>query len=127
INYTIQPGTDYRLTKSNDFEDLRWRTGSSSPLPYPYEIGPSASLGNITAGGYGQDSPGGGTKRDYLYYFFYNWTVSTGSVQCESTPRTEIIATVNTNGDKQVPSTTTPSVYTDTDDTANFGDAYSGA
>src|SRR5690606_19343813 len=36
INFTIPPGTDYRLTKSNNFDDLRCKTASSPVLPYPY-------------------------------------------------------------------------------------------
>src|SRR5690606_988583 len=55
------------------------------------------------------------------YYFFYNWTISTGVVTCES-PREEVIATVNQTGDKLVG----PLDYTDTDSTINYGGNFSG-
>src|SRR5690606_21510235 len=51
-----------------------------------------------------------------------NWQYSSGSLICES-PRQEVIATVDTAGNITV---TTPLPYSDTNDTANFGNPYEG-
>src|SRR5690606_16662021 len=44
-------------------------------------------------------------------------------ILCESTPRTEVVATVSTAGDITV---TTPLPYTNTNDTGNYGNPYEG-
>ena len=111
-------------------------TAQTVPLNIPlsvgadYEIHPvgSVSLYRNTSGGvYPYTSPvinitdHGFTSGSY-YYYFYNWQYSTISVTCEST-REEVVATVNNVADEDILSLP----YTDTDDTSNFANNYSGA
>lgn len=112
LNFDVQPGT-YKILQNGNI-DMTRDYASDSAFPYP--IGPNASYGEVTTG-----ATSSGTSSNY--YYFYNWTVKTGNIICES-PREEAIATIDTNGDIQV--TTLP--YNDSNnDTANYGNPYEGA
>ncbi|TXK74794.1 hypothetical protein FT986_11210, partial [Mesonia sp. K4-1] len=113
LNFDIQPGV-YRIRQQGTIDMTRDSSGNS----YPYAIGPNAILGEVLSGSYGTT----GTNST-SYYYFYNWTVTTGNLICES-PREEVVATVDTNGDIQV--TTLP--YNDSNNnTSNYGNPYEGA
>ncbi len=85
LNFNIQPANGLRLVmtaKSSSISGLMFQPSSQAPYPYPYTV---PGVVSITSGTYG------GVVRPTLYYYFYNWLVSTG---CES-PRTEVMAIVN--------------------------------
>ena len=109
LNFSIPTGTGYVLRTTSGTQFFRENSG----VNFPYSIG---SVGSITSSAF----PTSATST--YYYFFYNWTVSTGEVVCES-PRTEVIATVNNVADNEI--TSIP--YTDTDNTANFDNNYFGS
>src|SRR5690554_2693492 len=109
LNFTI-PAGDYRLLKTSATGPPMAYTLAGA-TNYPYPIGTS---GQITSG-----STATGTAT--TYYYFFNWTIGSGVVLCES-PREEVIATVDQTGDKLVG----PLDYTDTDNTVNYGNSFSG-
>ncbi|TXK73875.1 GEVED domain-containing protein [Mesonia sp. HuA40] len=82
LNFAITPGT-YRLEAVSGPSMIRDFSGNN----FPYDIGPGGSYGSITNG-----ASGTGTSSNY--YYFYNWTITTGTVLCES-PRQAITVTVN--------------------------------
>lgn len=104
LNVTLTPGSYEMGQEDNNAASLTRNTGGAS---YPY-VSPELEI------------TGNSFDVDY-YYFFYNWSVSSGEVLCES-PRTEVIATVNNVADKEIASIP----YTDSDDTANFDNNYMG-
>src|SRR5690606_7482618 len=76
----------------------------------------------IKRGAYGPAVPPAGG--DHLYYIFYNWTIGSGTVLCES-DREEVIATVTQDGDIIVPAALP---YVDpNNNTSNYGNTFSGA
>lgn len=85
LNFEVQAGNTYRLVASSSPEMIREFT--SEHPGYPYDIG---DVGTVTGGTLNNSN-----SNNTVYYFFYNWTVSTfeGEV-CES-DREEVIATVN--------------------------------
>jgi len=75
LNFPIAPGTGYRLVPMNrtGISGLIFQPSSGGPYPFPYTV---PGVVSITSGTY--------TSQVFndLYYYFYNWTISTG---CEST------------------------------------------
>ena len=110
LNFTVTPG-NYRLVQQGNIDMTRdFLTNSSFPFP----IG---IAGEVTSGTFGVN--GSSTTG---YYYFYNWSVSSSEVQCES-PRQEVIASVVQTGDKVV--NLLP--YNDTDNTSAYGNTFTGA
>lgn len=107
LNFNVTPGS-YRLVQQGSIDMTRDSSGNT----YPYAIG---AVGDVTGGTYGSGSASSS------YYYFYNWTVQTGEVQCEST-RQEVVATVNNVADEEV--LTLP--FSQTETTSNYDNNYSG-
>ena len=113
LGFNVQPGVDYRLVTPTDIDLIR---DTSSGNNFPYDLGPGGVAGSVTSGAFST------TSTSTNYYYFYNWTISQGVVQCESA-REEVVATVSTDGDESV--LTLP--YNDSNnDTANYGNPYAG-
>ncbi|NLN25940.1 MAG: fibronectin type III domain-containing protein, partial [Bacteroidetes bacterium] len=106
LNFNVPPG-DYRLVKAVSGPTFIYNSGT-----FPHPI---SNFGTITGGATL-------TGTSSLYYIFYNWTISTGEVECES-PREEVIATVNNQADEEI--LTLP--YTHTASTFDYDNNYSGA
>src|SRR5690554_5589039 len=109
LNFQVPTAGTYYLAGYNGPSMIR-DTGSNT---FPYPLG---TVGQITTG---HTWTGSMTE---TYYFFYNWTISTGEVECES-PREEVIATVNNQADEEI--LTLP--YTHTASTFDYDNNYSGA
>jgi hypothetical protein len=86
LNFLVPPGTGYRLVLDN----ISSTPGDflQNPGNFPYPLGPGGSVGQISSGVLSS----GNTSS--TYYHFYNWTISTGTVVCESA-RTEVTVTIN--------------------------------
>ncbi|PZD78624.1 GEVED domain-containing protein [Mesonia sp. K7] len=115
LNFFVPQAGDYRLIQQGVIDMTRDFSG----ITFPYDLGPNGSVGQVTSGCFGAT---GSTSTSY--YYFYNWTISTGELICESTPRTEVTATVNQTGDVQVAYTDLP--YNTSDSTAIYGDSFQG-
>jgi hypothetical protein len=94
LNFNILPGTNYKLrpgARSTSITGLLFEPSASAPAGgnygYPFTI---PGILNITTSTL--TAAPTNTARNDLYYYFYNWSVSTG---CESA-RTAVIATVST-------------------------------
>ncbi|MBT0609231.1 immunoglobulin domain-containing protein, partial [Aequorivita echinoideorum] len=109
LNFNIPPG-DYRLLKT---AGPGMATVTSSNNSFPYAIGTS---GQVTSGSFA-------TGTSVTYYYFYNWTIFEGQVLCESSPREEVIATVNEVANEMV---TEPLPFVHTANTSTYGNNYSG-
>jgi|GEM_PF-696819 len=81
LNLTVPVGTGYRLVSGTMSGNLIREFSTNNNFPY------TSASGNVSVTSGFITNPGSTT-----YYWFYNWQVTTG---CES-PRTEVIATVNT-------------------------------
>jgi len=83
LNFNILPGTNYRLVPlaRGVITGLLFEPASAPAPAYPYSI---SGVVSITSGTYT------GVVHPELYYYFYNWSVSTG---CEG-PRTAVAASV---------------------------------
>jgi hypothetical protein len=80
LNFPVVTGTDYRL-ELTAISGLTGLTRDFTGVTFPYTL---SGVASITGGWISGAST--------TYYFFYNWTVSTG---CEGT-RTPVAATINT-------------------------------
>src|SRR5690554_5401550 len=100
LNFDITPG-NYRLVKESG-AGMLYNAATTGAPGFPYLLG---DVGTITGGATV-------TGTSTLYYFFYNWTVSSASVICES-DREEVTATVYDIIDIDVTATET---------TIDFGD-----
>src|SRR5690554_3021954 len=109
LNFQVPTAGTYYLAGYNGPSMIR-DTGSNT---FPYPLG---TVGQITTG---HTWTGSMTN---TYYFFYNWTISSIEVECES-PREEVIATVNNQADEEI--LTLP--YTHTASTFDYDNNYSGA
>ncbi|PZD78623.1 GEVED domain-containing protein [Mesonia sp. K7] len=85
LNYNITPGT-YRLMQDGNIDMTR---DFASTTTYPYPIGANSIYGEVTTGQFG--ATGSNTTS---YYYFYNWTIGSADILCEST-REEVVVTVN--------------------------------
>ncbi len=83
LNFNITPG-NYRLVKESGAGMLYNGATSGGAPGFPYLL---SDVGTITGGATV-------TGTSTLYYFFYNWTISSAEVICES-DREEVIATVH--------------------------------
>jgi hypothetical protein len=93
LNFNILPGTNYKLRPRTmtGISGLLFEPSASAPsgnYGYPYIVPGVLSINTSTL----TAAPTNTTRND-LYYYFYNWQVSTG---CESA-RTAVLATVDCN------------------------------
>ena len=92
LNFVINPGTNYKIrpgSRSASITSLLFEPSATSPpggYGYPYIVPGVLTILHSTLG-----AAPGNTPRLDLYYYFYNWSVSTG---CESA-RTPVVATVD--------------------------------
>src|SRR5690554_6877580 len=86
LNIDVPGPGDYRLLVVGSVPSLIRDSGATQAGTFPYPLGTS---GEITGSILGVAAPTVNT-----YYYFYNWTVSTAVVICES-DREEVIATVH--------------------------------
>jgi hypothetical protein len=94
LNFNIQPGTNLKLrpgSRGTGITGLLFEPSAAAPsgnYGYPFDVPGVLSIrtSTLTAGPTN-------TARNDLYYYFYNWQVSTG---CESA-RTAVVAAVNPN------------------------------
>jgi hypothetical protein len=100
LNLTVPVGTGYRLVSASMSGNLIREFSANNTYPY------TSASGNVSVTSGFITNPGSTT-----YYWFYNWQVSSG---CES-PRTEVIATVNTP--PAITASATPSTICLGDDT----------
>ncbi|MFD2434749.1 hypothetical protein ACFSO9_15165 [Mesonia maritima] len=115
LNFEIPSAGTYRLAAA-DNPDLKYEYDfGNSYVNYPYQLG---NVGELTA------SFSTFTTYDYYYYYFYNWNVIEGEYTCESTPRTEVVATVNQSGDVLVDYTDLD--YNTNDSTSLYGNNFQG-
>lgn len=77
LNYTIEPGTGYRLVGPASPDLYR----NNSNCNYPYTVGSSVTITNSSA----SSNPTG------YYYYFYDWEVAEFCIS----PRTAVTATIN--------------------------------
>jgi len=76
VNFNVTPGTAYRLNYLSSTGGITAMYRESSGATFPYTVPGTVSITDGSLGGY--------------YYYFYNWSVSSG---CES-PRSIVTATV---------------------------------
>src|SRR5690554_810653 len=88
LNFQVAPGS-YRIIKETGV-GMAYNGATTGAPGYPYPLG---TVGTITGGATL-------TGTSTLYYYFYNWTISSGLVLCES-DRVEAVALV-------VPQSSTP-------------------
>ena len=81
--WSVAVGTGYRLIITSMSGNL---VRESSSISYPYTLG---SVGSVTSGWTGSATTA------TSYYWFYNWSITTGTPLCAS-PRTPVTATVTT-------------------------------
>lgn len=89
LNFDIQPGTNYKIRPSSmGGVNLLFEPSASAPsgnYGYPYVVPGILSINTSTL-----TAAPTNTSRNDLYYYFFDWIVSTG---CES-PRSAVTATV---------------------------------
>ena len=95
LNFDITPG-NYRLVKESGAGMLYNGATAGGAPGFPYPLG---DVGTITGGATV-------TGTTTLYYFYYNWTISSADIICES-DREEVIATVHEIIDIDVTATAT--------------------
>jgi len=86
LDFFVPAGTNYGLRTSNSNPQL-WRdrnVDTPTPFAFPYELDGLATITGTTVSGGDSDN---------YYYFFYDWTVSTPTVECVSA-REEVQITV---------------------------------
>jgi hypothetical protein len=84
INWTLAPGMGYKFRVVEGDHGL-WRDDNGGEVNYQYNI---SDLVSIT---------GANTTGSQYYYYFYDWEVEGGSVQCVS-DREEVVVTIGTVG-----------------------------
>ena len=95
LNFTILPGTNYKLrpgSRGPGITGLLFEPSATAPggnYGYPFTIPGVVTIRHSTLG-----APPTNAPRLDLYYYFYNWNVSTGSGGCESA-RSAVLATIN--------------------------------
>jgi hypothetical protein len=92
LNFNIVPGTNLKLrptARGTGITGLLFEPAAAAPAGnygYPFVVPGVLSINTSTL-----TAAPTNTARNDLYYYFYNWTITTG---CES-PRTAVLATVN--------------------------------
>ncbi|XZF13384.1 T9SS type A sorting domain-containing protein [Chitinophagaceae bacterium MMS25-I14] len=109
VNFAITPGTAYRLVYGSSTGGVTalYRDYSSG-ITFPYTLAGVCSITNGSLSGY--------------YYYFYNWTVSTG---CE-TSRTPVVATVTAPPAIAASSPNSPGICTGANGTITVTSANTG-
>src|SRR5690606_912487 len=89
LNFHVSPGV-YRIVRaaSSPTVPMRYMSGVANCGGYPIPLGAS---GQITT----RANNFAGSGLYTAYYRFFIWTIFEGAVVCESSPREEVIATVN--------------------------------
>ena len=86
LNFSVEAGNTYRLVAA--FPSVEMVREFSSEHPgFPYPIG---DVGTVTGGTINNSD-----TNNTVYYFFYNWTVETGSVTTCESERLQVDVTVN--------------------------------
>ncbi len=86
LNFSVEAGNTYRLVAA--FPSVEMVREFSSEHPgFPYPIG---DVGTVTGGTINNSN-----TNNTVYYFFYNWTVETGSVSTCESERIQVDVTVN--------------------------------
>jgi hypothetical protein len=85
LNFPLTPGTGYRLTQPSS-PSLKRNSGGA--ITYPYT---TSGYVNITNGWTGT------TSSTTAYYYYYDWKIATPAINCVSTPRVPVTATVTTS------------------------------
>ncbi|MBW7870553.1 MAG: T9SS type A sorting domain-containing protein [Flavobacteriia bacterium] len=85
LNFSVDAGKTYRLVA--DQSPVMVREFSSEHPGFPYPIG---SAGSVTGGTINNSN-----TNNTVYYFFYNWTVQTGSGEVCESDRVEFTVNVN--------------------------------
>jgi hypothetical protein len=101
LDFFVPAGTGYGIRCTNSNPQL-WRDRDitvATPFNYPYALG---TLGSITG------TNVTGADSDNVYYFFYDWNVSTPTFECAS-PRVAVEVTVL--GIEEISSVNSVSVY----------------
>lgn len=88
LDWTIPVGTQYGLRSTSGNPQLWRHVDLTDGAGYPFNVGSSATITG--------SSVTGGNQYNY-YYFFYNWQVTTVTVECTG-PRVEVVATVAPEG-----------------------------
>lgn len=85
LNFSVEANKTYRLVAAQS--PVMVREFSSEHTGFPYPIG---NVGTVTGGTINNSN-----SNNIVYYFFYNWTVQTGSVEICESDRVEFAITVN--------------------------------
>jgi hypothetical protein len=84
FNWSLTPGTGYKFRVVEADHGL-WRDDNVGDISYPYNINDLVSI------------TGSNTAQPRYYYYFYDWEIEGGSVQCVS-DREEVVVTIGTVG-----------------------------
>lgn len=85
LDFDVLAGNTYRLVAASSPDMVR--EFSSAHPGFPYPIG---DLGSVTGGTINNSN-----SNNTVYYFFYNWTVSTMDIEVCASDREEVVVTVN--------------------------------
>lgn len=85
LDFDVQAGNTYRLVAVSSPQMVREFTSAHPGFPYP--IG---DVGTVTGGTINSSH-----TNNTVYYFFYNWTVTTMGVEVCESDREEVVVTVN--------------------------------
>lgn len=87
LNFALSPGTGYHLTTDGAVNTTSFGTTSprmqrsSSGVSYPYDLAGFVSLT-------------GSNQGPSFYYYFYDWKIQGASINCISSPRVPVVATI---------------------------------
>lgn len=90
LNFNVPQGNDYRLVAPSSPAMIREFSSDHPGFPYPIGNAGAIVAGSINATGTGNPA---------LYYFFYNWTVTLGSVEECVSERIEVLVNVDLTPD----------------------------
>lgn len=85
LDFDVPQGNDYRLVAPSSPAMVREFSSGHPGFPYPIGTAGAVVAGSINASGTGNPA---------LYYFFYNWTVTAGSVEECASERLEVLVNV---------------------------------
>ncbi|MGB0916685.1 MAG: FG-GAP-like repeat-containing protein [Flavobacteriales bacterium] len=84
LNWELTPGTGYKFRVVEGNHGL-WRDDNAAEISYPYNINDLVSI------------TGANTSQPRYYYYFYDWEVEGGSLECVS-DREEVVVSIGTVG-----------------------------
>lgn len=90
LNFIIQTGSGYWLAMVDGPALVKDSYGNN----FPYILGPSGAIGEITAGRTNILDVANGSLTTNEYYYFFNWTISQAEIRCEST-REKVTVSIN--------------------------------